>query len=122
VIKGWTSRRHEGYWRPIQGQRKAKDFLKRPSAKRTGELFNLIRNQLGIMIIITGHCHLNGHLFEWVLACSPRCGRCKQASGSPYMSFVTKALAALRFRNLGLHFIKPGDLEDIFFNRILHFA
>jgi len=32
-----------------------------------------------------------------------------------------KALAALRFRQLGLHFIKPGDLEDIF-NRILHFA
>jgi hypothetical protein len=120
VVRGWTSRKHEGYWQTIHAKRQVKDFLKRPTAERAGELFNLIRNQLGIMIIITGHYHLKGHLFEPVLADSPKCGRCKQASESPYTSFVTAALTELRFRHLGLHFIKPGDLEDIFIIRILH--
>jgi len=68
------------------------DFLKRPSAKRAGELFNLIRNQLGITIKITGHCHLKGHLIEQILAGSHGCGRSKQASECPYMSFVTVRL------------------------------
>jgi hypothetical protein len=92
VIRGWTSRKHEGYWQSIRGQRKAKDFLKRLSAKRAGELFNLVRNQLGIMLIITGHCHLKEHLFEPVLGDSPGCDRCKQTSESPYMSLVTVRL------------------------------
>jgi len=106
---------------PFEDKGRLWTFLKRPSAKRAGELFNLIRNQLGIMIKITGHCHLKGHLFEQILADSPGCGRCKQASESPYVLCVCKALAALRFRHLGVHSIKPGDLENIF-NRILHFA
>jgi len=40
VIRGRTSGKHEEYWQSIHGQRQAKGFLKRPSVKRTGELFN----------------------------------------------------------------------------------
>ena len=46
VIKGWTSRKHYGYWLPIRGQRQANGFLTRHSAGRAGELLNLSRNKL----------------------------------------------------------------------------
>jgi hypothetical protein len=33
-----------------------------------------------------------------------------------------EALATLRFRHLGRHFMKPGDFEDISVRKILHFV
>ena len=33
-----------------------------------------------------------------------------------------EALATLRFRHLGCHFMKPGDFEDISVSKILHFV
>jgi ribonuclease HI len=66
VIRGWTNRKHTEYWQSIQGQRQARDFLKRPSARRAGELLSLNRNQLRIVTgLFTGHCHLKGRLFKW---------------------------------------------------------
>jgi hypothetical protein len=56
-------------------------FLKKPSAERAGELLNLSRNQVRILTgLLTGHCHLKGHLLELGLVNSPGCNRCKQAS------------------------------------------
>jgi hypothetical protein len=46
VIRWWTNRKHVEYWWSIRGQRQAKGFLKRLSAKRAGELLSLNRNQL----------------------------------------------------------------------------
>ena len=33
-----------------------------------------------------------------------------------------EALVTLRYRHLGHHFMKPGDLEDISVSKILHFV
>jgi hypothetical protein len=33
-----------------------------------------------------------------------------------------EALATLRFRHLGRHFMKPGDFEDISVSKIKHFV
>jgi len=41
VISDWTSGKQEECWQSIQGQRQAKEFLKRHSGKRAGELLNL---------------------------------------------------------------------------------
>jgi hypothetical protein len=42
-----------------------KAFLKKPSARKAGELLNLSRNQLRIITgLLTGHFHLKGHLFK----------------------------------------------------------
>jgi hypothetical protein len=49
VIRGWTQRKHTEYWQSINGQSQARDFLKRPSAIRAGELLSLNRNQLRIL-------------------------------------------------------------------------
>jgi hypothetical protein len=72
VIRRWTNRKHIKYWQSIHGQRQAKGFLKRPSAKRAGQLLSLSRNQLRILTgLLTGHCHLKGHLFKMRLVKSP---------------------------------------------------
>jgi len=64
---------------------------------------------------------LKGYLFKFGLVDRPRCGRCKQA-------FVTashvlgdcKALAVLRFRQLGHCSLTPGDSADISISKALH--
>lgn len=99
-----------------------KAFLKNPLQKKAEELLSLSRNQLRIMTrLLTGHCHLKGHLFQQRLVTSPRCDRCMQASETASQVLCDcKALATLRFRHLGCHFMKSGDYEDISVSRILH--
>ena len=63
VIRGWTYRKHTEYWQSIHGQRQAKGFLKRPSARRAGELLSLSRNQLRILTgLFAGHLSFKGTL------------------------------------------------------------
>jgi hypothetical protein len=108
VIRRWTNRKHTEYWQSIHGQRQARGFLKRPSAKRAGELLSLSRNKLRLLTgLFTGHCHLKGHL---QLVDSPKCDRCKQASETAsHVLCNWKAMVALRFRYLAHYFMKPGD-------------
>jgi hypothetical protein len=61
-VTGWASRKYGEYWQALHGQRQAKGFLKRFSAKRDGSLLNLSSNHLRIIKgLLTGHCHLKGH-------------------------------------------------------------
>ena len=94
---------------------KVRAFLKNPSAKRAGELLNLSRKQLRILTgPLTGHCCLKGHLF---------CDRCKQASEMvSHVLCDCDSLATLSCRHLGCNFMKPGDSEDVFVSKIVHFA
>jgi hypothetical protein len=65
VIRDWKSGKHE-HWQSIHGQRQAKAFLKKFSAKEAVELLNLSRNQLSILIgLLTGHCYSKGSIFKW---------------------------------------------------------
>jgi hypothetical protein len=124
TTKGWASRKHKEYRQSICGQRQAKDFLKRPSAKTAAKLLNLSRNQLTVMMgLLTGHCHLKGYLFKMGLVDSPNCDKCKQASETASNVLCEcEALAVLRFRDLGHHFLKPGDCTDISISKVLHFV
>jgi hypothetical protein len=45
VIRSCMNRKHEEYWHSSYGQKTAKGFLKRLSAKKAGELLNLSINQ-----------------------------------------------------------------------------
>jgi hypothetical protein len=61
-----------------------------PSAKRGGELLNLSRNQLRIMMgLLTGQSYLKGHILKLGLVDIPECGTCKQATEWPQLLFVT---------------------------------
>jgi hypothetical protein len=70
---------------------------------------------------MTGHCHLKGCLFKLGLVDSPGCDRCKQANETAYVLGDCETLAALRFRHLGHHLLKPGDFTDISVSKVLHF-
>ena len=79
---------------PYVHKGRVKAFLKKnPSAKKAEELLSLSRNQLRIMTrLLTGHCHLKGHLFQLRLITSPKRDRCMQASESS----LTGSLLLLR--------------------------
>jgi hypothetical protein len=86
-------------------------FLKKTLCKKIRELLSLSRNQLRIMTgLPTGHCHLEAHIFKLRLVNSPVYDICKQASEmASHVLCDSVALATLRFRHLGHHFMKPGD-------------
>jgi len=70
---------------------------------------------------LTGHHHLNGHLFRLQLVGNPRCGRCQHAyATASHVPCDCEALATIRFRHLGQHFVQPGDFHDISISRTLH--
>ena len=53
----------------------------------------------------------------------PKCDRCKKASEMASHYFCDcGALATLRNKHLGCHFMKPRDSEDIPVSKILYFA
>jgi len=57
-----------------------------------------------MMGLLTGLCHLKGHLFKMALVHSPRCERCKVYEMASHV--VTEALAVLGFMHLCHHFLK----------------
>jgi hypothetical protein len=69
VIRDWMSRNTRNTGSPYVDKGRLRAFLKKkPSARKAGELLNLSRNQLRIMMgLLTGHCHLKEHLFNWGL-------------------------------------------------------
>ena len=70
--------------------------------------------------LLTVHCPLKRHLLVHKLGLvnSPECDRSKQASEMDLCD--CEAEAALTFRHLGQHFMKPGDLEENSVSKILH--
>ena len=83
-------------------------------------MLNQSRNQLRIFTgLLTGHCHLKGHLFKLGLVNSHKCDTCKQASEmASHILHDCEALATLRYWHPGHHFIS-GDSEDISGSKIL---
>jgi hypothetical protein len=59
------------------GQRQAKGFLKKPTARRAGELLKMSRNWLRILIALLGYLHIEGYLLTLGLVNSPVCDRSK---------------------------------------------
>lgn len=112
MIKNWKSQKVQEYRQSIHGQRQAKDLLKRPSPKRVEELLNLSRNHLTIMsALLTGQCHLKGHLLKLGMVDSPRCDRCHQAfETASHILFDCEALVVLRFRHLSHSFLTTRQL------------
>jgi hypothetical protein len=75
ALRDLTNRDHQKYWGSLTGLKQAKGFLQEPSVRRTKGLLKL--NQLRwVTGLLTGHCHLIGHLFKMGLTNSPTCERC----------------------------------------------
>jgi hypothetical protein len=97
----------------------------RTFCQRTKELLKLNRNQLQWvtgLLVLTGHCHLKGHLFKMRLRNSPTCKRClEKDEWATHILCDCEAIAYLRFRHLGHYFMEPGDYQDTPVRKILHF-
>jgi hypothetical protein len=123
AVSDWTNRDHKKYWESLTGLKQAKGFLQGPSVRRTKELLKLNRNQLRLVTgLLTGHCHLEGHVFKMGLTKSPICERCLEKDESAtHILCDCEAIAYLGFRHLGHYFMEPGDYKDTPISKILHF-
>jgi hypothetical protein len=93
-----------------------------PSARRTKDLLRLNRDQLRWVVgLLTGHCHLKGHLFKLGLR-DETCERCLQEDESvTHILCDCEAIAYLRFHHLGQFFMEPSDFYDAPIIKFLHF-
>jgi hypothetical protein len=105
------------------GLKQAKGFISGPSARRTKYLLKLNRDQLRCVVgLLTGHCHLKGHLFKLGLTDDPTCERCLQEDESAtHILCDCEAIAYLRFRHLGQFFMEPSDFYEAPIIKVLHF-
>jgi hypothetical protein len=100
---------------------KAKGFISGPSARRTKDLLKLNRDQLRWVVgLLTGHCHLKGHLFKLGLTDDPTSERYLEDDESA-THVLCEAIAYLRFRHLGQFFMEPSDFYHAPIIKVLHF-
>jgi hypothetical protein len=94
------NKKPQEYWQSTPGQNPAKGFLQQPSVKRTRELLRQVTG------LLTGDCHLNGHLIKLGLTNSPICERYhpKEETASKVLCNHV-ALTELRF-SFFVHFMK----------------
>jgi hypothetical protein len=81
------------------------------------------RNQLRWVVgLLTGHCHLKGHVFKLGLINDPICERClEEDDSSTHILCDCKAVAHIRLRHLGQFFMEPSDYYDAPIGKVLHF-
>jgi len=73
--------------------------------------------------LLTGHCHLKGHLLKMELVDSPRCDRCRQAiEMTSRVLCNSEAVAVLRYGQLCHHFSKLDSIANISLSKVLHFV
>ncbi|PNF24898.1 hypothetical protein B7P43_G10162 [Cryptotermes secundus] len=123
AIRDWTNMKHKKYWGSLTGLRQAKGLIRGPSIKRAKELLKLNRNQLRWVVgLLTGHCHLKGHLFKLGLSDSPTCKRCQEDNETAtHILCECEALAYLRLRHLGQYFMESSEYFDAPTYKILRF-
>jgi hypothetical protein len=72
--------------------------------------------------LLTGHCHLKGHLFKLGLTDDPTCERClEEDESATHILCDCEARAYLRFHHLGQFFMEPSDYYDATIKKVLHF-
>jgi hypothetical protein len=63
--------------------------------------------------LLTGHCHLKGHLFKLGLINDPIYERClEEDESATHILCDSEAVALKRFRHLGQFFMEPSDYYD----------
>jgi hypothetical protein len=63
--------------------------------------------------LLTGHCHLKGHLFKLGLTNSPTCERCiEKDESATHILYDFEAIAYLRFRHPGHYSVELGEYQD----------
>jgi hypothetical protein len=70
--------------------------------------------------LLTGHCHLKGHLFKLGLTDSPICERClEEDETATHILCDCEAIAYLRLRDLGYYLMEPDKYHDAPIRKVL---
>jgi hypothetical protein len=122
AVRDWMNRNHKKHWESTTELKQAKGLISGPSAKRTNGLLKLNRDQLRwVAGLLTGHCHLKGHLFKLGLTDNRTCERClEEDESATHILHDCEAIAYLRFRHLGQFFMGPSDYYDAPINKVIH--
>jgi hypothetical protein len=73
--------------------------------------------------LLTGHCHLEGHLFKLGLTNVPICESCLEEDESATHNLCDcETVAHIRFRHLGHFFMQPSNYYDAPIDKVLHFT
>jgi hypothetical protein len=110
AVRNWTYKKHKKHWESTTGLKQANGLILGPSARRTKDQLELNRDQLRWVVgLLTGHCHLKGHLFELGLTDDPTCERRLQEDESAtHILCDCEAIAYLKFRHLGQFSMEPS--------------
>jgi hypothetical protein len=86
-------------------------------------MLKLNRDQLRWVVgLLTGHCHLKGHLFKLGLTDDPICEKClKEDESATLILCDCETVANIRFRYLAQFFMEPSDYYDAPIDKVLHF-
>jgi hypothetical protein len=103
--------------------KQAQGLISGPSDRRTKDLLKLIRDQLRWVVgLLTGHCHLKGHLFRLGLTDNPTCERfLEQDESATHILCDCEAIAYLTFCHLSQFFREPHDCYDALIDKVIHF-
>jgi hypothetical protein len=87
------------------------------------DLLRLNRDQLRWVVgLLTGHCHVKGHLFKLGLINDPIYERCQEEDESAsHILCDCEAVTHIRFRHLGHFFMEPSDYYDAPIYKVIHF-
>jgi hypothetical protein len=87
------------------------------------DLLKWNRDQLRCVVgLLTGHCHLKGHLFKAGLTDEPICRRyLEDDESATHILYDCEAVAHVRFRHLGQFFMEPNYYYDAPMYKVLHF-
>jgi hypothetical protein len=122
AVMDWINRNHKKYWESVIGLKQAKGLILGPSARRTMALLKLNRDQLRWVVgLLTGHCHLKGHLFQLGLTDNPICERCLEDKSATHILCDCEAIVYLQFCHIGQFFMEPSDYYDALIYKVLHF-
>jgi hypothetical protein len=111
------------HWESVTGLTQAKGLILGPSARRTKDLLKLNRDQLSWVVeLLTGHCHLKGHLFKLGLTDDSICEKClEEDKSATHILCDCEAVAHVRFHHLGQFFMEPSDYYDAPIYKVLRF-
>jgi ribonuclease HI len=123
-ITKWMRSEHTRLWESVQGCRQAKLVLDKPKASTAKVMSNLSRKDARLACgLVTGHWHVNEHLFRMGLSQTPICRGCGVDNESIFHIVANcPALNRLRQTHMGQAFLTENDCRDVPLRDMLRFA